>query len=76
MNLFLDTSVVLAACGSLTGASRAIFDVTFDHGWSLLTSAYVLSEVAINLPALPNDARAHYSRLLHDLPFNELVEDA
>lgn len=63
MNLFLDTSVVLATCGSLTGASRAIFDAAFDHGWSLLTSAYVLSEVAINLPALPNDATAHWAQL-------------
>jgi len=49
VNLFLDTSVVLAACGSLTGASRAIFDAAADHGWSLLTSDYVLSEVRINV---------------------------
>lgn len=62
MNLFLDTSVVLAACGSSAGASRSVFDRAIDQGWSLLTSNYVLSE-AVNLPLLPSDAAAQWARL-------------
>ena len=53
VNLFLDSSVVLAACGSATGASRAIFDATGVQAWTLETSRYVLNEVAVNLPTLP-----------------------
>lgn len=63
MNLFLDTSVILAACGSLTGASRFVFDAATTHGWSLLTSDYVLEEVAVNLPVLPEDATTHWAQL-------------
>lgn len=63
MNLFLDTSVVLSACGSSAGASRAVFDRAIDQGWSLLTSNYVLSEVAVNLPLLPSDAATQWARL-------------
>ena len=63
MNLFLDTSVVLSACGSSAGASRAVFDRAIDQGWSLLTSNYVLSEVAVNLTLLPSDAAAQWARL-------------
>lgn len=59
----LDTSVILAACGSPAGASRAVFDSAADHGWNLLTSDYVLSEVATNLPALPNDTPVHWAQL-------------
>jgi predicted nucleic acid-binding protein len=58
VNVFLDTSVILAACGSPAGASRVVFNAGADHGWTLLTSDYVLNEVAVNLPALPGDAKA------------------
>src|SRR5205085_8858166 len=51
---FLDSSVVLAACGRATGASRAVFDVCELHGWILQTSSYVLSEIDRNLPNLPS----------------------
>jgi predicted nucleic acid-binding protein len=67
VNIFLDTSVILAACGSRAGASRAIFNAAVDHGWSLLTSDYVLSEVAVNLPALPSDADVQWVHLRRNL---------
>ena len=53
MRIFLDTTVVLAACGRATGASRAIFDRAPVNGWRLLTSRYVLNEVAKNIVKLP-----------------------
>ena len=56
MRVFLDTSVVLAACGRRDGVSRAIFDRAAANGWRLLTSRYVLDEVAKNLPKLPPSA--------------------
>ena len=56
MRIFLDSSVVLAACGREAGASRAIFDLAASNGWRLLTSRYVLNEVAKNLRKLPPQA--------------------
>ena len=56
MRVFLDTSVVLAACGRSTGASRAIFEFAPVNSWQLFTSRYVLNEVAPNLPKLPTAA--------------------
>lgn len=53
MNLFLDSSVLLAACGSETGASRALFDLASLNGWTLMVSPYPLFEVAKNLTLLP-----------------------
>ena len=53
MNVFLDSSVLLAACGSAAGASRVVIDAASAQDWSLLTSSYVLAEVETNLAALP-----------------------
>lgn len=63
MNLFLDASVVLAACGRPTGASRAVFDLASRNGWTLMTSPYVVSEVAKNLPRLPAQATQDWAQL-------------
>ena len=49
MRLFLDTSVLLAACGSATGASRLIVDFAAVNGWTLLSSRYGIAEVVRNL---------------------------
>ncbi len=71
MNLFLDTSVVLAACGRATGASRAIFDAAGVQGWTLQTSTYVLNEVSGNLPEFPPPAQQAWPLLcaqLHGVP--------
>ena len=53
MNLFLDASTVLAACGRPAGASRAVFEIASRNGWRLMISPYVVSEVTRNLPRLP-----------------------
>ena len=53
MKIFLDTSVLLAAAGSSSGASRAIFDFGLDPHWELVTSLYCVEEVNRNLGKLP-----------------------
>lgn len=63
MNLFLDTSVLLAACGSSVGASREIFHRASVNGWVLLATPYVLEEVLRNLGNFPPAASAEWARL-------------
>ena len=63
MNIFLDSSVLLAACGSAAGASRAVIDAAAGQGWSLLTSAYVIAEVEANLAALPAGAPENWAQI-------------
>ncbi len=72
MRLFLDSSVLLAACGSGKGASREIFTRAFDRGWVLLASPYVIEEVLNNLSGLHPEATGEWARLR---PFLTLVDD-
>jgi len=63
VNIFLDSSVLLAACGSAVGASRAVIDAAAGQGWSLLTSGYVTAEVEANLAALPAGASDNWAQI-------------
>ena len=63
MRLFLDTSVLLAACGGMNGASREIFRRAQANGWILVTTPYAIEEVLRNLPAFPASASADWVRL-------------
>ena len=63
MRLFLDTSVLLAASGSASGASREIFRRAAANGWTLITTPYVLEEAVRNLPDLPAAASADWAAL-------------
>lgn len=63
MRLFLDTSVLLAACGSLTGASSEIFLRAPANGWILITIPYAIEEVLRNLPDFPSSASSNWARL-------------
>jgi predicted nucleic acid-binding protein len=67
MRLFLDTSVLLAASGSVKGASREVFRLAPANGWALVATAYVVEEVLRNLPELPLAASADWVRLRSDL---------
>ncbi len=67
MKLFLDTSVLLAACGSKKGVSHALFDYAESQGWELLGSQYVFSEVLKNLPKLPESATTEWNKLRSDI---------
>jgi len=63
VRLFLDASVLLAAAGSSTGASRAIFSYASQQNWSLVSSPYALNEVLRNLAKLPGNATTDWLRL-------------
>ena len=63
MRIFLDTSVLLAASGSATGASREIFRRAPDNDWVLVATPYVIEEVLRNLPAFPLFASSDWARL-------------
>jgi len=67
MRLFLDTSVLLAASGSATGASREIFRLAVNNSWTLIATPYVMEEVSRNLSNFPADATAYWGRLRREL---------
>jgi predicted nucleic acid-binding protein len=67
VRLFLDTSVLLAASGSSTGASREIFRRAAANRWALLATPYAIEETLRNLPRLPTAASADWARLRPDL---------
>jgi len=67
VRLLLDSSVLLAACGSSRGASREIFRRAPECGWILLTTPYIVEEVFVNLPDLPATATGDWARLRPDL---------
>ena len=62
MRLFLDSSVLLAAAGSTSGASRLLIMASRRERWTLLTSAYCVRETEQNLPKLGLKATADWSR--------------
>ena len=63
MKLFLDASVLLAASGSASGASRELFQCAAGNDWTLVATPYALEEVLRNLPDLPPAASAAWARL-------------
>jgi predicted nucleic acid-binding protein len=63
VKIFLDTSVLLAASGSATGASREIFSRAASNDWTLITTPYAIEEVYRNLPDLPPVATAEWAQL-------------
>ena len=67
MRLFLDSSVLLAACGSPTGASREIFQRAGRNKWSLICTHYGCQEVAENLAATGSEGVTAWPTLLPQL---------
>jgi hypothetical protein len=67
VRLFLDTSVLLAACGSTTGASHEIFRQSRIHGWTLIATPYVIREGLNNLSDFPPSATSQWASLRADL---------
>jgi hypothetical protein len=63
VRLFLDTSVLLAASASATGASREIFRRASANAWVLITTPYVLEEILRNLADLPPAATTEWAAL-------------
>ncbi|MFM8470968.1 MAG: putative toxin-antitoxin system toxin component, PIN family [Limisphaerales bacterium] len=67
MRLFLDTSVLLAACGSAKGASREVFRLATLNQWTLIATPYVLAEVKNNLTDLPPGSGSEWNSLQAEL---------
>ncbi|WP_395716745.1 hypothetical protein [Prosthecobacter sp.] len=63
MRLFLDTSVMLSAAASATGASREVFRLASINGWLLVTTQYAIEEVLRHLPDLPLQASAGWAAM-------------
>lgn len=55
--------MLLAACGSASGASREIFRLAPTHDWSLITTPYVVEEVQTNLQDMVSTAVADWAKL-------------
>jgi predicted nucleic acid-binding protein len=72
MNLFLDTSVLLAACGSKEGASHHILEWAPKQAWTLFVSPYVIEEALRNLPLLGTEASTRWARYRRGL---RIVDD-
>jgi predicted nucleic acid-binding protein len=63
VNIFCDTSVLLAAAKSSEGASRALFAYAPPSGWTLLTSPWVTRETVHNLAKFKPDVRETWQGL-------------
>lgn len=63
MKLFLDSSVLLAACGSARGASRELFKRSPANSWNVIATPYVIEEVLRNLGRLDATASADWAAL-------------
>ena len=72
MRIFLDTSVLLAACRSKSGASRAILDLAPTQGWTLIVSPWVRHEVEKNLSKFSFESTAIWIALRSKI---SLVDD-
>ena len=64
MRLFLDSSVLLAASGSTTGASRLIIGEGASRDWILVSSLYCFEETRNNLPKLGIKAEADFGQVI------------
>jgi len=54
VRLFLDSSVLLAASGSNTGASHEMFNRAASNDWLLIATPYVIEEVLQTFPSFQN----------------------
>ena len=64
MRLFLDTSVLLAACGSSKGASRFLVNESAVQGWELLSSHWCKEEARKNIVKFGPAAMLAWPRLV------------
>lgn len=63
MRVFLDSSVILSACGSERSLSRLITILAAERGWDLVSAAYCRAETIKNLAKFPQQASAHWQDL-------------
>jgi predicted nucleic acid-binding protein len=78
VKLFLDTSVLLAACGSAKGANRLIIEEAKVQSWELASADYCREETLRNLGKLGEPAEAYFRATLDrriDWQVNALTTD-
>jgi hypothetical protein len=71
MRLFLDSSVIISACGSERSLSSLIFEIAAQQGWFLVSAAYCRAETVKNLTKFPSSATKRwedYQRRIEWLP--------
>lgn len=56
MRIFLDSSVLLSACGSEKSLSRLITEIAPVRGWHLISASYCRAETSKNIGKLGADA--------------------
>lgn len=56
MRIFLDSSVLLSACGSEKSLSRLITEIAADRGWHLISASYCRAETSKNIGKLGAEA--------------------
>ena len=63
MKVFLDSSVLLSACGSESSLSRLITEIAGERKWTLVSAAYCRAETAKNLGKFGPAADRHWNSL-------------
>jgi predicted nucleic acid-binding protein len=56
VRIFLDSSVLLSACGSGKSLSRLITEIAADRGWRLISASYCRAETSKNIRKLGAEA--------------------
>jgi predicted nucleic acid-binding protein len=56
VRIFLDSSVLLSACGSAKSLSRLITEIAPDRGWHLISASYCRAETSKNIGKLGAEA--------------------
>lgn len=74
VTLFVDTSVLLAASGSLSGASSFLCQESKNQGWLLVSSPWCIEETLKNLPKLGHPASSRWAEKIE--PNLKLVPNA
>ncbi len=67
MRVFLDSSVILSACGLSRSLSRLITALAPERGWQLVSSHYCRAETSRNVVKFGADASNHWEKLRGEL---------
>jgi predicted nucleic acid-binding protein len=63
VRIFLDSSVLLSACGSGKSLSRLITEIADDRGWRLVSASYCRAETGRNIAKLGEGAALRWPDL-------------
>jgi len=67
VRIFLDSSVILSACGASKSLSRLITALAPERGWQLVSSHYCRAETSRNVVKFGADASSHWEKLHGEL---------